>query len=220
MAFGVDDALLIATLASSAGSGLKGGGDGQQMSSFEGVPGLDPREMTGEVKNALNDYLQMAIGELERPVSIDTTVAPAPLFTGGGLPMNIGALAQDPARRNPARRTLGAPDLSSFRRPSDVDTVAVRGGSEQASDKNAPTPIDALLPGRPRRDAVEGPERRTLGMPERTEPGQGTREEVGMMASSAPSPMGGQADFMSSPDLDQAVGGVELLMQQLRRGRG
>lgn len=96
-----------ALLASILGSSLIGGitaPTGQELTSFEGVPGADPAQMFGETKGLLGDYLSSLIDNAGQPVNMKTTVAPLPAFKGGALPMAIGAPAVDLNRYNPELR--------------------------------------------------------------------------------------------------------------------
>mgnify|MGYP001590395630 CR=1 FL=1 len=182
--------------ASLIGSSLLGGlfaPEGQELSSFEGIPGLDPRESLGEYKNLLNDYLQVALNEAGKPASVDTTVAPLPMIVGGGLPLtSISAPAHDPARRSPERRTLTAPDLSGVTGPSYVNAQAA-----------------GQLPGRRSRIIPRNPDQ-ISPKPPPTGPGAPPPPDDG---GAIPRPT---STVFDAPDIDEAVGGVELLLSQLR----
>lgn len=101
---GGEGALLAAMLGSSAIGGLTAP-SGQELSSFEGVEGLDPRQMMGETKGMMGDLMQALTGLAGQDATINTTVNPLPSFTGSGLPMPISAGGMDPNRLNPDLRS-------------------------------------------------------------------------------------------------------------------
>ena len=138
MPFGVDDALMIGLAGSSLMSG-KGGGDGQELSPFEGD--LDPNQIAGQLKGGLTDYLKAAIAKANEPVRLNTTVAPLPNFTGGGLPMDISAPAMDPNRRDPSRRTFSTGAELNLDNFFDYQVPPPGGGSGLRPDGTGP-PVD------------------------------------------------------------------------------
>mgnify|MGYP001562311192 CR=1 FL=1 len=104
----------LATLGSGALAGTLGGifaPEGQELSAFD-TDALYPPAVAENYKALLDSYLNLALSEAAKPVTMDTTMAPLPSFSGGGLPFNISAPAMDPARRNPERRTFEAPDVA------------------------------------------------------------------------------------------------------------
>lgn len=124
---GKEGAALIAAM---IGSSLVGGitaPQGQKLKSYEGQGGMDPRQLMGESKGLLDDYLGALISNANQPVNLKTTVNPLPMFKGGPLPMAIAAPGADPARANHTllstpglgipKRTLSAPSADGSLRP-------------------------------------------------------------------------------------------------------
>lgn len=134
------DPASIALMAGMMGSSLIGGitaPQGQQLTSFEGIPGADPAEMFGETKGLLSDYLNAMITQAGQPVKLNTTVAPLPIFKGGALPTSIGATALDPNRYSPSlRETPGTPIAK--RTLSEVDPSATRRRTPNYQDGTSP----------------------------------------------------------------------------------
>ena len=221
MPFGVDDALMIGLAGSSLMSG-KGGGDGQELSPFEGD--LDPNQIAGQLKGGLTDYLKAAIAKANEPVRLNTTVAPLPNFTGGGLPMDISAPAMDPNRRDPSRRTFSTGAELNLDNFFDYQVPPPGGGSGLRPDGTGP-PVDLQggHPGHP-----QGP-----GEPDESgpyspgyapdDPGWNPDETSQAFDMDSGSPEGdagnyGAFDDGSDMGFDQAQGAIELLMNQLQSG--
>ena len=173
------------------------GSDGQDLSSFEGKGTVDPIGTATRVEQGLRDYLNMALREAEQPVNVKTTVAPLPMFGGGGLPFDIAAPAIDPNRAdasfrsNPGLDVTGTERFPLFPRPGGFGTngpVYNPGGPVGASgiENNAGTGYETSMPG-PFTDPSE----------------------------SAPVDFG--ADTESASDVDQAEGAIELLLAQLEQ---
>ena len=180
--------------AATIGSTLIGGilaGDGQEVSSFEGDPELDPGMNAAQLKRGMGDYLQLAIAEAGKPDNIDTNVAPLPNFGGGGLPMNISAPAMDPARRNPERRTFAPVDI-----PSDFGKDLLSGNAG---------PVGGSAPGDGGVNADDPP----LGWPS-------PDDDLGGDNDPPHEPPQGSSAMTDPQSIDQAQGAIELLMQQLR----
>lgn len=129
--------LILGMLGSSAIGGLTAP-QGQQLKSFEGIDGIDPRTMLGESKGVLDDLLGSLIESANAPITMRTTVNPTPSFVGGGLPMAISSPGQDANRMNPALRTSEAPSIIPRRRLS-------TGGTDFSSQK----PGAITVPGGP-----------------------------------------------------------------------
>lgn len=97
-------ALIAGMLGSSAIGGITAG-DGQELDSFGGNFGIDPRTMMGESKGLLSDILGSLMEDAGSDTTIRTTVNPLPSFHGGALPMAISVPGMDANRLNPALRT-------------------------------------------------------------------------------------------------------------------
>lgn len=128
----------IAYLTGALGGPLLGGltaPEGQELQTFEGTGATDPRNMMGETRGVISDLLTALLDEAAKPTTVKTTVNPLPSFAGGGLPMAIGAMGQDPNRLNPDLRTT--PGFSMKRR-------RLTGGTDPAGGpvQRAPTPGD------------------------------------------------------------------------------
>ena len=189
---GAQGALAGASLASALLGGIFAP-EGQELQSFAGGEN-DPGKILSQARLGLEDFLKFAVADANKPVSVDTTVAPLPIFTGGGLPFNIAAPALDPARLNSERRSLPGLDLSPR-----------IGESDRRGPGGAPT-----LPAPGDDDPIDGP-----NFPDQTTPGDpGFPDQLAQTEQSAfgaTDAAGGEGG-----DMDQAVGAVELLMAQLQ----
>lgn len=212
---GPEAALLSATL----GSALLGGifaPEGQELSSFEGDADVDPRNTAAQLRQGLSQYLQMALNEAASPVSVRTTVAPLPQYSGGGLPFDIGAPAIDPNRADVSLRSIPGLDIGegfeSLVNPPRREAQPrdwLTGREAQLRDQPPPEDPEAQRQGPERRSFIPEPiqlERYGDNVPILGEAG----EDV---ATTQPVPV--------EDDLDQAEGAIELLLAQLRQdGRG
>lgn len=176
--------------------------EGQELSSFEGNTNLDPHATLGEARDMLNAISQIAMGRVNQPVSLPSSVAQQPgSYTGGGLPMPIGLVASDPALQNPSLLSL-SPFGDVSRLISDRSDPPRGTGDEPPSDGGGGDGIPNI--GGPR-EGESGPFR---SGPRRRSEGSGLVRAADLMAE------GSQAD-----DLEQAMGAVELLMQSMRTPR-
>jgi hypothetical protein len=116
---GAEGAMIAAMLGSSVLGGIMAP-EGQELTSFEGIPGADPAVMFGEAKGQIGDYLGALLKLAGEPVTLNTSVAPLPAFRGGSLPMSIAAPAQDPNRTNVSRRSVPGVEIPR-RTLSEVD---------------------------------------------------------------------------------------------------
>lgn len=102
---------LIAAGAGNAVSGLLANltaPEGQQLSTYEGIPGINPIDMLKSSTQAIKALTGLASQNLSEGIHLPSAYAQdLPTFTGGGLPMPIGVTARDPAARNPGLRSLG-----------------------------------------------------------------------------------------------------------------
>lgn len=98
-------ALPLAMIGSSAIGGLTAP-EGQELQSFEGVSGADPRDAVSDFGGILADLFGASLDQVAEPVTLNTTFAPLPSYHGGGLPMPISAPAMDPNRLHPERKTI------------------------------------------------------------------------------------------------------------------
>jgi hypothetical protein len=198
--------------------------EGQNLSSFESRG--QPLALAHDLRKGLGDYLQLAIEEAGKDVTVDTTVAPLPSFTGGGLPFPIGAPALDPTRRNPERRTLGAPEFpEGF---MSLLTERQTGGGEGPPDDYPPDDYppdddegdprfraDPEVRARGERDEDFSIDRPPSGFGPTPSTPAGVWPDSGMSDPNWASVTEAQGDG-DVTDLDQAQGAIELLMQQLR----
>lgn len=227
MAFGWDDAAMMALAGSNALGGAKGG-DGQEMSSFDTAEGrrmgIDPYTVAGEAKGMLGDTLNAFIDQANSPITLgeSTTVAPLPVFAGGGLPMAIGAPARDPGRQNPANRTLESSVSIPRRSLAGVDPNAPRRGDTgrtaepraiaapdadiaQFANPNNPAPYNPAMPYNVYDRPANG------GMPRRSLKKAGTAPtNTGINGGASYLP----GEMSSNPD--QAMGAAKLFLSQIK----
>ena len=192
--------------------------EGQELDSFQrsGVP-TTPVGTAQDIGRYLESYLGMALKEAGAPVTSNTTVAPLPAFSGGGLPFDISAPAVDPNRMDASRRTIPGFDIpgdfgdgEAFPDLSPGDPVP---GQPPYQDPGAPGE-GTKPPYRYKPIPPDGntPTRRTLG------PSEDDMFDVGF-GRERPD-MDGVFDFTEPgggdvSDVDQAEGAIELLLQQL-----
>lgn len=117
--------------------------EGQELQTFEGEGGLDPRQMLGEGKVRIEDMMRLLTERANRPVTLPSAyVQQPPVFTGGGLPMPIGVVGQDPALAN--RKLLSIPGLSGWdgegNGPPGSDDPKFPGNDRIIPDPNGPQP--------------------------------------------------------------------------------
>ncbi len=104
-------ASLIGMLGGPMLQGLFGGGQDRQ--SFEGTA-VDPIAMLRQSHELLAQLGHGITDRATQPISLPSAYAQQPgSYTGGGLPMPIGLVAQDPALANPGLLTL--PGMDEFR---------------------------------------------------------------------------------------------------------
>lgn len=141
--------------------------EGQELDSFQrsGVP-TTPVGTAQDIGRYLESYLGMALKEAGAPVTSNTTVAPLPAFSGGGLPFDISAPAVDPNRMDASRRTIPGFDIpgdfgdgEAFPDLSPGDSMP---GQPPYQDPDAPE--EGMKP--PYRYEPIPPTKRTLGPPE------------------------------------------------------
>lgn len=106
----MDPAVLMALIMGGSNllGGLLGGGD-QELEGFGGDE-FPPRALAeaGGVLRKIAPYLQ---AQATRPINLRSAYAQRlPIFSGGGLPMPIGAMGQDPALANPDLLSLAFPE--------------------------------------------------------------------------------------------------------------
>ena len=76
--------------------------DGQDISSFEGIDGIDPIEGMRDSRTMITELGQVLSGRAQEPFDLRSSyVQSLPTFSGGGLPMPIGVTGRDPALSNP-----------------------------------------------------------------------------------------------------------------------
>lgn len=101
--------MLLASVFSSIFGGLFGGGSDQELQSFANNSynfDTDPRRLLSEGVGNVRDLYSRALPELSKPVSVPSAfVQQPPVMTGGGLPMPIGVVGQDPALFDPSLLT-------------------------------------------------------------------------------------------------------------------
>lgn len=96
----------IGPLLGGLGAGL-GQPSSQQYQSFTGSR-TDPRDMMSQGRDLISRLADMGFANANRPVNLPSSYAqPLPSFSGGGLPMTIGASGRDPALNNPSLLHLG-----------------------------------------------------------------------------------------------------------------
>lgn len=72
--------------------------EGQELQSFQDVPGLRPTEFLGRTRDVMSELGQLLSDRAGQPVSLPSAyVQTPPAYTGGTLPMPVGVNAQDPA---------------------------------------------------------------------------------------------------------------------------
>ncbi len=168
--------------------------DGQELQTFEGEGDLDPKHMLGESRSQLNDMISLLKQRANQPVTLRSSYAQhLPVFTGGGLPMPIGAYGVDPALNDPSLlSTSGSSGLLGAK----VGGINERYNPPRGSgeDPNIPQPRS---PG----DApVSHPYASTMPM----------RRGAGTSLFADPAAQGGNGD-----DLAQGAASVELLLRSL-----
>ena len=161
---GPEAALAIGMIGSSLAGGLMAP-EGQELTSFEGIPGADPAQMFGETKGLLSNYLNAMIKDAGQPVKLNTTVAPLPIFKGGALPTSISAGAVDPNRYSPSLRSTPGVEVAPTALSS-VDATAPRRRTLNNGGGNNLSPEDAEAINEARR------KRNLNGLPP-VRPGQG-----------------------------------------------
>lgn len=106
---GIEWALLISSLASSAAGAAGGSGDDSR-NGFRGA--MDPNSFGMEIRDKLNGLFQQFQDQATKPVQLRSSyVQNLGHYNGGGLPMNIGfgeGWASDPALHDPSL-LMGAP---------------------------------------------------------------------------------------------------------------
>ena len=200
--------------------------EGQELSSFENLPApyrdLDPAIFADALKTGLSDYLSLAVSEAGRPVTVDTTAAPLPNFSGGGLPFTISAPAMDPGRRNPTRRTFAGPEIPATFAADVRGTPTTPGPGEPGFGLDLTTPPQGWPEGMPWPPfnpgdfgAAADPRAAEYASFISNNPGDEGRASDALGFDTS-----GFAGSGDPADLDEAEGAIELLMQQIRSGRG
>lgn len=110
------DPTLLAMMAIQTGLSLFGGGGDQERRSFRNAaPGgvnIDPEALLARGLAGHDALAKVLTGEAKKPVRLRSAYAQAlPTFTGGGLPMPIGALGRDPALADPSLLELPGLDF-------------------------------------------------------------------------------------------------------------
>lgn len=76
--------------------------EGQELQSFQDVPGLKPTDFLGQTRDLMGELGGLLSDRASQPVSLPSAYVQQPgAYTGGGLPMPIGVVGQDPALENP-----------------------------------------------------------------------------------------------------------------------
>jgi hypothetical protein len=203
--------------------GLTGGilgGDGQELSSFEGQGAIDPATMMknilGKTEMAYSDARDRASSPINLPSSY---VQQPPTFTGGGLPMPIGVSGRDPALDNPALKGMDALGVIGgattnttpiSRNPRNPPPTA-----EDFPPGNGNLTGDPMLPYPGFRSLTEGVSEATQGA---SQPSMPKRRSLGTSSGgyeeAASRGYGASLGDPTDPDT-QARGAIDLLMQAL-----
>jgi hypothetical protein len=199
--------------------------EGQEIQSFEGKGTLDPVAMMTTVQRLMEN---LGAGIAERaasPISLPSSYVQTPTaFTGGGLPFPIGVSAEDPALANPSLMGLqGMGQFQDLFSDAGLGRYTGPGGDESPPP---PDPFPMLATGPVRRGASSS----AIGAPtSSTQPGSVRRRPVSetgaqlVRATDLMTPDLGMKQFLTDAegvlggdDMDQAAGGVTLLLEALQ----
>lgn len=89
--------------------------EGQELQSFEGIPGLAPGEIMGDARDLIGELGSVLSQRASQPIQLRSAYAQQPpVYTGGGLPMPIGLSGVDPALADPSLLSLPGVDTSAL----------------------------------------------------------------------------------------------------------
>ncbi len=183
--------------------GQLGAPEGQEMETFAGqnpdgtLFEHDPRRLVNESKNLLNQHLGALTARAASPVTLRSSYVQQPgAYTGGGLPMPIGLVAQDPALADPS--LLSIPGL-------DFSKLAIQPDGQQAprQTNQFPLPEDRPTPDPNEWKSMGSDDGMFGGMP-------GTRG-ADLLAEGPDE----NITNAGGDDFDQAMGAIDLLMKAL-----
>lgn len=230
---GMDPVTLSALItAAGAAGGRIFAPQGQKLSSFEGASDLDPRATLEEAKKMLEGVFGGAVKHASDPIDLsDAYVQDLPSYSGGGMPMPIGATGAWGKGKLTAGPGVGSTPFASTT-PSGVSTGQTHGPAPGDPDPNNPAP-DSGLPGNSPGNGNNPLERSTSlsdGLNAILHPNNGGSGGASFLAGDnvdtpgapmrlKPTGFGNVAPSTSGTPNSQAIGAVSLLLKLAQAGR-